>query len=230
MTGRAVVADDVALVDVLALAHRHAALVAVESREAAAVVDDDGVAVAAHHTCEHHGAGLGGMDRRAVAAGDVLALVHASPAHAEARRQGSAARPDQSGRRRRPGVATLGLGEQLLDVAFLAGGRLRFGGIVGDAGVERALQLGLHLQLPGQRLQLVARVLPARLGEVARLRQLGLLHRLVLQRRAQLIERITAVGDERADVHLALAQFAEVLGLQDVGDGVTAAVHVRVDR
>ena len=46
VAGVADVADDVALVDVLALAGGEARLVGVQGREAAAVVDDDDVAVA----------------------------------------------------------------------------------------------------------------------------------------------------------------------------------------
>src|SRR4051812_32601361 len=71
VAGRADEPDDVALVDVLALADGHPRLVGVQRGEATTVVDDDDVAVAAHLPSEDDGAGLGRVDRRAVTAGDV---------------------------------------------------------------------------------------------------------------------------------------------------------------
>src|SRR5205085_7784365 len=58
-------AQDVALVEDLALGAADAGLVAVERGHAVAVVEDDGVAVAAEPAGEDDLAGLGGVDRRA---------------------------------------------------------------------------------------------------------------------------------------------------------------------
>src|SRR6476646_4140336 len=170
VAGGADVADDVALVDVLALVGGESRLVGVQRREAAAVVDDDHVAVAAHHAREYDRARLGRLDRRAVAACDVLALVHAAPPHAEARRQRAAARPDETEGRRRSGGTALGGRQKLLDVAFLVGNRFGLGRVFGDARVEGAAQSGLGAQLGGQVLELVAGVAAASAGHVSRLR------------------------------------------------------------
>src|SRR4051812_14192626 len=81
--GAADVADYLPLGDLGAVPDREARLVAVRSREAAAVVDDDQVAVAALPASRDDRAGGGGADRRPVADADVDALVHPSPAPAE---------------------------------------------------------------------------------------------------------------------------------------------------
>src|SRR5918992_3691489 len=99
VAGEAMVPDCLALAD--GAARDDAGEVRVGGREAAAVVDDDQVSVAAHPAGVDDGAARRGHDTRAVWRGDVDPLVHATPAPAEAACHRAGNRPDQPAGRRR---------------------------------------------------------------------------------------------------------------------------------
>src|SRR5436305_1340278 len=111
VAGLADVADQLALVDGLAVGRGEPAHVGVQRAHPAAVVDDDGVAVAALLTDEDHRAGLRRPDGGADVVGDVDARVEPAPAHAVLGGDAAVRRPDAAaaagagvgaGRRARP--------------------------------------------------------------------------------------------------------------------------------
>src|SRR5262245_14392021 len=101
--GGADLAEHFALADLLAVRDVDPLLVPVGRRDAAAVVDDHEVAVAAHPAGVDDRAARGCPDRCPGADTDVDALVHAAPAIAERARDRPVDRPDEAARRGRTG-------------------------------------------------------------------------------------------------------------------------------
>ena len=174
----------------------------------------------------------------AVAGADVDAGVHRPPAVPEPGGDGARGGPDEPGVGHPAGAAAfdvLGVGLELPgpdeggEGGFLPAEGVDLGGELGDAGVEGRLQPVLLVEGLLQLGQLVGRRLAPVLGQLPGLGQVGLVELLVLAGGPHLVEGVAVAVDHRGEQHLAPAGLTQVLGPDDLEQGVAPGVDVGLD-